>query len=148
MSKFSLSNRNRDPFGFIDPFFDDFFHFPFEIEKTSPSAMMKTDIEDKGDHFLLTMDLPSIDRKDITMNLENGYLTIRATRQENDDKKDKQGNFIRRERFYGTYERSFYVGDQIQQKDVSAKLDQGTLTIEVKKEQEVVEDKKKYIEIQ
>lgn len=148
MSKYVLNKRNRDSFGLIDPFFDDFFHFPFELEKASTSHLMKTDIEDKGDHYLLTMDVPSIDRKNIEMALENGYLTVKATRTDENDRKDNQGNFIRRERFYGTYERSFYVGDQVQQKDIQARLDQGTLSIEVKKEPEVIEEKKKLIEIQ
>ena len=148
MSKYLLSNRNRDSFGLIDPFFDDFFRFPFELEKASHSAMMKTDIEDKGDYYLLTMDLPSIERKDISMELDHGYLTVKANRNSENSQKDNQGKFIRRERYYGTYERSFYVGEQVQQKDIQAKLDQGTLRIEVKKEPEIVEQKKKIIEIQ
>ena len=69
----------------------------------------KTDIQDKGDCFLLEAELPGFEKEDIKINLEGNYLTIRAEHNEKKEEKDKKGSYIRRERYSGTYERSFDV---------------------------------------
>lgn len=144
---FSLVGRNRDVFGLSDPFFDEFFNFPFNGRLTNSREMMKVDITDEGNHYLLTMDLPSVERKDIHMDLEDGYLTISARHEESQDEKDRRGNYIRRERYSGSYQRSFYVGDALTENDIDASLDNGTLKVKLMKKEDQVASGRKSIEI-
>ena len=140
--KNNMITRNN-PFGLIDPFFDEF----FTSESNSHlNQIMRTDIEDVGDHYEVKVDMPDIKKKDIKLSLNDGYLTIEATQEHNDEEK-KHGRFLRRERYFGSYKRSFYLGDDISKEDVKAKLSDGVLTLSVaKKEPEVVEND--YIEIE
>ena len=130
----SLQSRNN-PMGLLDPFFDEF----FDMESNSRfNSVMKTDIKDNGDHYEFKVEMPDIKKEDIKVSLSDGYLTIEAKHTENNDEQNKDGKFVRRERYYGSYKRSFYVGDEINQEDVKAKLDNGVLTLTCAKKEEVV----------
>ena len=138
-------SRRRDSFGLFDPFFDDFFRFPdFRHEFKNMENIMKTDVEESANSYKLEVEMPGFDKGDISIDLNNGYLTIAAKQNSNDDEKDKKGNYIRRERYFGSCSRSFYVGD-IDEKDIDAKLERGVLTVCIPKEKK--EEPKKRIEI-
>lgn len=126
--------------------FDDFFDAPFN--GSAATGLMRTDIKATEDGFDLEIDLPGIDKENITVQLENGYLTVNAkTEKKNDEGKDN-GRYIRRERFYGTFSRSFYVGEDVNEEDIKAKFENGTLKLYVPdKEKQPKVDTKKIIAI-
>lgn len=80
--------------------------------------------------------------------MKDGYLTVSASRNEDYEDSDEKGNYIRRERFAGSGQRSFYVGDNVRQEDISAEFKDGILRLGVPKEQpKAIEENKKYIPI-
>ena len=81
---------------------------------------MTTNIKDLGNDYLLEIELPGYDKKDITASLDKGYLIISANKEEITDEKDKKGKYIRKERYSGSCRRSFYVGDKLEEKDFKA----------------------------
>ena len=126
-------------------FFDDFFENPFSM---APTNAMKTDVRENDKCFTLSIDLPGIRKEDVKAELHNGYLTVSAcTAQENDNKDDK-GAYIRRERFSGTYSRSFYVGEGVTEEDIHAKFADGVLHLDVPKKEAQTVDTRKYIAIE
>lgn len=130
------------PFDLVDPFFDDF----FEGERKSMlNQVMKTDIKDQGTHYEFKIELPEIKKEDIHLSLENGYLTVEASLSRKQDEKET-GHYVRKERYFGNFSRSYYVGTSIRNEDIKAKLDAGVLTLWVKKEEQTPE--KKYISIE
>lgn len=126
---------------------DDFFRFPFGRVETAD--MMKTDIKETENGYELTMNMPGIKREDVKAELKDGYLTISATTNSENNEKDKDGKYIRRERYCGSCSRSFYVGEGVAQEDIHAKYENGTLKLLVPKnvEKPAVEEKK-YIAIE
>lgn len=117
-----------------DDLFDDMFSMPsFAWEKTPASYGMTADVKEFGDSYLLELEIPGYRKKDISAELKNGYLKITANRAENKDEKDAEGKYIRRERYTGTCQRSFYVGKQVTEKDIRAKFEDGILKITVPK---------------
>lgn len=125
--------------------FDDFFGEP--MFKVSENKIMKTDIREKDGKYLIDIDLPGFEKKDIKIDVTDGYLTINA--KMNEDKiDDEKGKYVRRERYFGECSRSFYVGDDVSEDDIKASFKNGILNIEIPKvdEQEKVSSKK-YIEI-
>ena len=118
-----------------DDFFDDFF-------EPALKDQMKCDVYEKDGDYHIVMDVPGYDKEDITIECDNGYLTISAEtkEEENDEKK----NYIRRERRYGKFTRSFYVGD-VETDNIEAEFKKGTLKITVPKIEE--NPTKKQIEI-
>lgn len=139
-----LTNKN---FGLFDELFKDpFFSTTFNRSDTS---LMKTDIQESGDKYLLDIELPGFHKEDIHAELKEGYLTVTATRNEKKDDKDEKGNYLRRERFSGTCKRSFYVGEGITQDDIQAGFENGILRLSIPKEApKAIEEKPKYITIQ
>lgn len=126
---------------------DDFFRFPFE--KTVAADMMKTDIKDVENGYEITMNVPGVKKEDIRAELKDGYLTIQAVSNSSSDEKDKDGKYIRRERYCGSCSRSFYVGEDVTQEDIRAKYEDGTLKLLVpKKEAKPAVEEKKYIAIE
>lgn len=104
---------------------------------------MKTDVVDNGDHFTVTADLPGFDKKDIKIGMQDGVLTVSASHEENKDEKDeKSGKYLRRERRTASYERAFRVGEDIKPEEISAKYENGVLTLNVPNKQAAVEDQK------
>lgn len=141
--------------------FDDFFDFPFfderpghEVERKlyGPHAqhLMKTDIKEEDAGYQLEMDLPGFKKEEITVQLENGSLIVTASKGvDNDQKDDETGKYIRRERYAGTCQRSFYVGDEVEQEDIKAEFKDGILKLFVpKKEAKPAVEEKKFISIE
>lgn len=140
---------------FGENLFDDFFN---EVTRPSRSLMtystpmnsvMRTDIKELDNGFELDIDLPGYKKEDVQAELKDGYLTINASTKKENDEKDKNGKYIRRERYAGTCSRSFFVGEEITQEDIKAKFEDGTLKISVpKKEAKPAVEESKYIAIE
>mgnify|MGYP000769779004 CR=1 FL=1 len=114
------------------------FHDFDELERAffSDNALseFKTDIQEDGDNFVLEADLPGFKKDEIHIELKNGYLTISAAKGLDKDEKTSEGKYIRQERYTGACSRSFYVGTDLQPKDVSAKFTDGILELTFPKE--------------
>lgn len=131
----------RNSFDLFDNFFEDDF-FP-----KKERSLMKTDIREKKDKYVIDIDLPGFEKENINLALKNGYLEISA-KVEKEDKNDDEEKFVRRERFYGECSRSFYVGDEIEEDDIEAEFKNGILKIEIpKKEEQKKENETKQISI-
>ena len=119
--------------------FDDFFNDEFFTRKER--ELMKTDIKETKDNYLVDIDLPGFKKENINLSLNDGYLNIEA-KVDNEDNKEEE-KFVRRERFHGECSRSFYVGKDIKEEDISAELKDGILKVEIPKLSE--EDKNKEV---
>ena len=95
--------------------------------------MMKTDIREHDEGYELDVDLPGFKKDEISVQLDNGYLTISAAKGLDKDEQDKKGKYIRKERYAGTMQRSFYIGDAVTQEDVKAKFEDGILKLSLPK---------------
>ena len=113
--------------------FDDMFRDPFFNE--GESKLMKTDIKEKKDKYLIDIDLPGYDKDNIKIEIQDGYLTIHASVNKENDEEEK-GKYVRKERYAGECSRSFYIGDNIKEEDIKAKFKNGTLTLEIPKKEE------------
>ena len=146
---------------FGENLFDDLFDFPFyddrdenKIEKKlygrHARNLMKTDIKELDNGYELEIDLPGFKKEEIHASLENGYLTISAAKGLDKDEQDKEtGHYIRRERYAGSCERSFYVGEEVAQEDIKAEFKHGILKLFVpKKEAKPAVEQNKYIAIE
>ena len=143
---------------FGEDLFDEWMDFPFEKEffgRKNPlygkneKNLMKTDVKETENEYKLSVDLPGVKKDDLKAQLKDGYLTISATVNQNNDEKDEEGRYIRRERFSGSFNRSFYVGEDVSQDDISAKFENGTLMLTVPKKEHVPQvEEKKYIAIE
>ena len=125
--------------------FDDLFNTPFFTR--SEQNMMKTDIKEHDGGYELMVDLPGVKKDDIKAELNDGYLTITAENNSSKDEKDEKGKYICRERYSGSYSRSFYVGDAVTEEDIKAKFENGTLTLDIPKKEALPEKQNKYIAI-
>lgn len=124
------NNRRNNEVDFFDDAFGNFFKPLFYEEKHNT---MKTDIKENEHSYLLDVEAPGFDKKDINVSLENGYLTVTAQKKEcNKECEGKKENYIRRERSC-SLSRSYYVGD-VKKEDVKAKYENGVLMIEIPKE--------------
>lgn len=134
-------------------FNDDWMDFGFpEVDKAlygkHASNVMKTDVKETDTGYEVDIDLPGFKKDEINAQLDNGYLTISASKGLDKEEKDKKGKYIRKERYAGAMSRSFYVGENVTQEDIKAKYEDGILRLTVpKKEAKAVEDKK-YIAIE
>ena len=142
---------------FGENLFDDFMDFPFEREffgRKNPlygkneKNMMKTDVKELDHAYELDIDLPGFKKEEVTARLENGYLTISAAKGLDKDEKDKEGKYIRRERYAGAMSRSFYVGDNVKQEEIRAKFEDGILRLTVPKQDAQKVEENKYISIE
>ena len=128
---------------FGENLFDDFFADPFGLVSANRTDealygkharnMMKTDVRELDGSYELDIDLPGFKKDEINVDLKNGYLTIGASKGLDKDEKDKNGKYIRRERYAGVCSRSFYVGNAIRPEDISAKYEDGILKLSVPK---------------
>lgn len=133
-------------------FDDDWMDFPFERDfwgRKNPlygknaKNMMKTDIREHDSGYELDIDLPGFKKDEINVDLENGYLTISAAKGLDKDEKNEEGKYIRRERYAGAMQRSFYVGDAITHEDIRARFEDGILRVSIpKKDAKAIETKK------
>ena len=142
---------------FNDNVFDDFFDFPFYDDKAEKKLyghraanLMKTDIQEHDDGYTLEMDLPGFKKEEIQIELNNGYMTISAAKGLDEDEKDKKsGKYIRRERYTGSCQRSFYVGEDVTEEDIKAEFKHGILKLFIpKKEAKPAVEQKKYVSIE
>ena len=116
----------------------------FFVTKPSKRGEMKCDIYEKDGSYHIEMDVPGFSKEDISVEAKDGYLTISAEKNNEVNEEDDKKNYIRRERVYGKYERTFYVGDLDQDK-IDAEFNNGCLKITVPKKEEV--ENKRVIEI-
>lgn len=124
---------------------DDLFKDPFF---SNENKAMKTDIKETEEGYSIVVDLPGYDKENIKIDVEDGYLTIHAT-MNNENNEEENGKFVRRERYFGECSRSFYVGDAIETEDVKANFKNGTLKLVVpKKEVQKELTEKKYVQIE
>lgn len=139
---------------FSNNFFDDFFDFPTELQRRSqpvrlmqPMHMMRTDIRETDKGYELDVDLPGYKKDELKLSVDKGYLTIEAAKTESKKEDKKDGSYLRRERFYGSMSRTFYVGDDVVESDIKAAFDNGILKLSLPKKspQELVT--RKYISI-
>ncbi len=127
--------------------FDNFFDMPF-TGRENP-GLMKTDIVEKDKGFELMIDMPGVKKENVKAELNDGYLTVSVNNEHASDEKDKEGRYIRRERYFGSYSRSFYVGKDITQEDIKAKFENGVLKLDIPKKEELPETKaSKFIAIE
>lgn len=109
---------------------------------------MRTDVKEGDNSYEVAVELPGFSKDNVSVELKDGYLTITAKKDENNDQKDDNGRFIRRERYSGNVSRSFYVGEDLKEDDVHASFKDGVLRLSVpKKDQQQIEDKKHVIQI-
>lgn len=131
----------RNNFDLFDDIFGDAF-FKKENDK-----LMRTDIRETEEGYVIDVDLPGYNKEDIKIDVTDCYLTINAkmNQEKNDENK---GNYVRRERFYGECSRSFYVGEAVEAEDIKAAFKNGILSLEIPKvDEEKKLPEKKYIEI-
>ena len=142
---------------FNDNVFDDFFDFPFYDDRAEKKLyghhaanLMKTDIQEHDDGYTLEMDLPGFKKDEIQIELNNGYMTISAAKGLDENEKDKKsGKYIRRERYTGSCQRSFYVGEDVTEEDIKAEFKHGILKLFIpKKEAKPAVEQKKYVSIE
>lgn len=128
---------------FGENLFDDFFNDDFAmlpmmggrdpLYGKHAKALMKTDVRETEHTYELDVDLPGFKKDEISVELKDGYLSICATKSLDKDERNKKGKFIRQERYAGTCSRSFYVGEDVESKDVSAKFEDGILKLSLPK---------------
>ena len=143
---------------FRDNLFDDMFDFDdFDKEFNRmmrplygkhAQNMMKTDVRETDNSYELDIDLPGFKKDEIKVELDNGYLSISASKGLDKDEENKNGKYIRRERYAGAMNRTFYVGSQLTQQDIQAKFEDGILKISVPKKDVQQIEQNKYIAIE
>ena len=147
------------PAFFSNDVFDDFMGFGFprlraadDMERKlygkHAGGLMKTDIHDKDGNYELDMDLPGFKKDDISITLDNGYLVVGACKSVNEEEKDDKGQLLRQERYSGAMQRSFYVGEGLDENDVKARFEDGVLKLIFPKEKEPELPEKKTIMIE
>ena len=134
-------------------FNDDWMDFSFpdidkELYGKHAKNLMKTDVKEKDGNYEVAIDLPGFKKDEITAELKDGYLTISAAKGLDKDEKDKDGKYIRRERYCGQCSRTFYVGENVRQEDIHAKFEDGILKLTVPKTQPAKIEEQKYISIE
>ncbi len=128
---------------FVENLFDDFFGDAFDMMPSmlggrdplygkNADHIMRTDVREVGDNYEVDIDLPGYKKDEIHLELKDGYLNISAVKSIDKDEKDKEGRFIRRERYAGSCSRSFYVGE-MKQSDIRAKFEDGILKLTMPK---------------
>ncbi len=144
----SIFNNN-----FVDSFFNDSFDSAFDNMFRSAfgnanTTAMSTDIQDLGDSYQMEMELPGYEKQDLKADLKNGYLTISAEHNSENNEQDENGRFVRRERYTGHCQRSFYVGENVRQEDIKASFENGILRLVIPKKEAPAVEEQKYIAIE
>lgn len=124
----------------FDEFFDD--DFPMipmrsirnPLYGKNAKNLMKTDVRETDNTYELDIDLPGFKKDEVQLDLKDGYLTISAAKGLDKDQEDKKGKYIRQERYAGACSRSFFVGEEIEPRDVSAKFEDGILRVSLPKQ--------------
>lgn len=111
--------------------------------------LMKTDVKENGEDYIVDIDLPGFQKEEIQMQLDNGYLTVSASKSFDKDQSNESSNYVRRERYAGNMSRSFYVGSHVKEEDIHPRYENGILTFSLPKEKKkAVEETKRYIAIE
>lgn len=126
-----VPRRNSDLW---EDFFNDSFFSNHE------NKIMKTDIREKDDKYIIDIDLPGFEKKDIKIDVTKGYLTINAKTSSSSEEGTKD-TYIKRERYSGECQRSFFVGDNIKAEDVKASFKNGILSIDIPRKENLPDDK-------
>ncbi len=124
--------------------FDEVFNDPFFTKKET--KLMKTDVKEINGNYELEIDIPGYNKEDIKIELENGYITVTAAT--NTENEEKNGKYIQRERFSGVCSRSYYAGENVDEKDIKANFKNGILKITFPKEAQQKIENRKYIQIE
>ncbi len=140
---------------FNESLFDDFMDFDFpafprdfygadkKLYGKNAARVMKTDVHEHDDSFEVDIDLPGFKKDEIKLDLDNGYLSVCASKGLNEEEKNKKGKVIRQERYTGSMQRSFYVGSAVTEEDIKAKFEDGVLKLNIpKKDAKAVPEKK------
>ena len=142
---------------FGENLFDDWFDFPSlrelrnidrRLYGRNASREMKTDVKEHEDHYEVDIDLPGFKKEEIQLSLEGGYLTVSAAKGLDKSQEDKKGTLIRQERYAGSLQRSFYVGEALEEADIHAKFENGVLSLNIPKKEEKKLPEKKTILIE
>ncbi len=140
--------------------FDDWFDFPQfpdfrdmdHIEKKlygrHADRLMKTDVHEHEDHYEVDMDIPGFKKDEITLELKDGYLTVSAAKGLDKEKENKKGKVLRKERYSGAMQRSFYVGENLTEEDIKASFKHGVLSMTIPKKEEAKKPERKTIMIE
>ena len=130
---------------FTESLFDDLFDdFPFRSLENVDRKLygkhagreMLTDVKEHENNYEVEIDLPGFKKEEITIELNEGYLTITASKGLDEDEKNKKGKIVRQERYAGVMQRSYYVGEQLTTEDIKAKYEDGVLKLEIPKKEE------------
>ena len=133
----------------FDDFFNDWNNFPFFNDKEEKRLekklyghrakdLMKTDIRETKDGYELAVELPGFKKEDVSVKLENGCLTVTASKGLDKDEQKEDSGYIRRERWSGSCSRSFYVGEDVRPEDIKAKMEDGILHLTMPKAEQKV----------
>ena len=142
---------------FNENLFDNWFDFPSfgymddaerKLYGKHADRLMKTDVYEKDDHYIVDIDLPGFKKEDIKLELDKGYLTVSASRNINNEENDEKGKLIRQERYTGSMQRSFYVGENLTEEDIIASFKEGVLNINVPKKEKAKVPERKTIMIE
>ena len=139
---------------FGENLFDEMFSDPFftgrdPLYGKHAKALMKTDVRETEGSYELDIDLPGFKKDEIKAQVSDGYLTVSAAKGLDKDETDKKGRYIRRERYAGQCSRSFYVGEDVTESDISARFEDGILRVSIpKKEVKKLPEKAGYINIE
>ena len=143
------------PSSFGESLVDDCMGFPFrgfesdvdrKLYGRHAAHVMKTDLKEHEEGYELKVDLPGFKKDEIDLQLQNGYLTITASKGLEEE--DKQGKIVHQERYEGSMTRSFYIGENVKEEDVKAKFEDGVLTLDFPKEKPMALPERKTIQIQ
>lgn len=135
---------------FGESLLDDWMKDPWNSARTAPEktnaqkvSVMRTNIREKGDNYVLDMELPGYKKENISVKLENGTLTVQAIGSE-----EEENGFLRQERYAGNCARSFYIGEALRQEDIQARFENGILTLVFPKQPAPQPEQSKYISIE
>jgi HSP20 family molecular chaperone IbpA len=136
---------------FGENLFDDWMDFG-DVEKKlygrHAANVLKTDVHEHDEGYELDIDLPGFKKDEIQLSLENGYLSVGAAKARDNDKKNRKGKIIRQERYMGSMQRSFYVGEGVTEEDIKAKFEDGVLKLDIPKKEAAKVPEKKLIAIE
>ncbi len=120
---------------FDDPFFEGWRNMDraAACDPNMSAGMMSTDVRETDKGYMVDIDMPGFEKDDISLDLQNGYLTVSAHRNSSHEDKDDNGRWLRRERYAGSCSRSFYVGEDVKDSDIHASYKDGTLCLETPK---------------
>ena len=128
-------------FNLFDDLFDDFGleremrNLDRKLYGRKAGREMLTDVKEHDDHYDLEVELPGFKKEDLTVELNDGYLTITAEKS-HDQNKEKDGKLVRQERYAGVMSRSYYVGEDLKTEDIHGKYEGGVLTLSIPKREE------------